>query len=187
MVTQLFHLCPHGPAQWIVIQFPRVHSGALQLTSWLQEASVSRPCVVSFAWPGSILHHLLFVLHTGGQRKWRRRQRKMSQDSRGHEWQLAFSQESSCYCGWIVWKKTTTLLHRVSSFYRPNLVEYFACSRRNDGFLACVPIKIVKHRVHKHAHLSLSAHSSKLAYKSIETADIYERTSDKRSLWLHSK
>lgn len=67
-----------------------------------------------------------------------------------------------------MWKKTTTVLHRVSSFYRPNLVEYFACSRRNDAFLACVPIKIVKHRVHKHAHLSLSAHSSKLAYKSIE-------------------
>lgn len=101
MVTQLFHLCPHGPAQRIVIQFPRVHSGALQLTSWLQEASVSRPCVVSFACPGRILHHLLFVLHTGGQRQWRRRQRKMPEGSRGHEWQLVFSQESSCYCGWI--------------------------------------------------------------------------------------
>lgn len=48
----------------------RVHRAAFQLTSWSQESSISRPCVVSSDRPGRILHYLLFTLYTGGQGKW---------------------------------------------------------------------------------------------------------------------
>lgn len=56
--------------------------------------------MVSSAWPGRILHYLLFTLYTGGQRKWWGLGKiKCLNTAGGTNSSLFLDQSLSCYCG----------------------------------------------------------------------------------------
>lgn len=123
-----------------------VHPAVFQLTSGPQEGSVSRPCVVSSARPGRILHYLLFTLYTGGQRKWWGLGGKMPQHNRGLP---VFRLESSCNCGCFAqeWhrgpqrKKPTAGLHRAIGACRPRLMKDHVCKGETKDTLTFVSLE----------------------------------------------
>lgn len=149
---------------------------------------------VSSAWPGRILHYLLFTLYTGGQRKCRGPGRKMPQHSRGQTRQPVFRLESSCYCGCFTqewhWgpqrKKSTALLHRAIGACRLVLMKDYVCKRRKcpsdlcepGGTLHCLHCKKFPAR-HYHVWISTIIW---LTNKSVENTDLYERNWDKSHL-----